>query len=204
MTSYLLYFDGTVYYNGRASSTLGPGRFLLLRKNDGSVSIHGGSLIVARNYIGKNAKCQSRNNYLSFCKGGESLTIEMANIIYCQELNDWSEDLVQVVRTEQELVEKLFDNWFDYFDVDFDIIYTEYSTSLGSIDMLGIDSDGVHHVVEVKRRKCSISAVSQLKRYVDELSKNNRVQGYLAAPAIGKNVARYLEELGFRWIRIDF
>jgi len=30
------------------------------------------------------------------------------------------------------------------------------------------------------------------------------VRGFLASPSIGKNAIKYLEELGFEWVQVDF
>ena len=207
LSSFSLYFRGSVRYEGRALGLLGPGDFLLLRKNDGSVSIHGGTGIGARNYMGAGTKMQGAitpgEGILSFLRKGETIEVKMDEIHFMEQMLDWSEDEVKLRKTEKELVQKIFWNWPDYVDVQCEIIEMEYHTDVGPFDLIGFATHDIH-IIEVKRRKASIPDVTQLKRYVDYMRKRSTVYGYLASPEIGTKALEYLEEHGFHWLYVDF
>jgi len=163
----MLYINCEVIYEGRACSTLPRGNYLILIKEDNSVSIHASTKIAPRNCQQAGSEIIRNGNKLIFRNRGETITIIINKIHFTERPKDWSKEEITITKTEKELVDKLFYNWCDYFDGDFEFIYTEYGTELGSIDLLGIRSDLVYYVVEVKRRRCTINSVSQVKRYVD-------------------------------------
>lgn len=202
--SFSLYFRGHVRYDGRALGLLGPGNFLLLRKNDGSVSVHGGTLIPPRNYMGAGAKMKGAispgNGVLIFTRKKETIEIHISHVYFLKHMDDWSESEVRLKRTEKELVQKLFWNWPDYFDITCFSIEMEVMTEYGAIDLMGTEFDGTHHVVEVKRRKATVSDCGQLRKYVETVGGI----GYLAAPEIGEKALNYLENHGYKYIDVQF
>jgi RecB family endonuclease NucS len=112
---------------------------------------------------------------------------------------------IAIVRTEKELVNKLFQNWTDYIDGDFEMVRTEFPTTLGPVDLAGIEVDGHYHLVEVKRGNISIQNVSQLNRYVAAMRDAGKVvSGYIASPKIGCRARAYCESLGFSYILLGF
>lgn len=201
--SFSLYFSGSVKYDGRALGLLGPGRFLLLRKNDGSVSVHGGTLIPPRNYMGAKASMEgiiAAGQTIVFERKGETISIVIDEIHFFEYMDDWSEDEVCLRRTERELVNKLFWNWPDYFDATCYSIETEVQTEFGPIDLLGTEFDGTLHVVEVKRRKATVTDCIQLRKYVETVGGI----GYLAGPEIGDKAIKYLKSHGYNWVQVEF
>lgn len=194
----------TVEYDGRAYSTLAAGRYLVVYKPDGSVMIHGADSLVPRNYMGSNCKLMIEDNRLIFIRKTEKIIITIAEILSIEYLTDWSTAKTQICRTENELVQKLFDNWHDYFDDDFWLIEQQFPTELGPIDLLG-RTETTDFVVEIKRKTATIKDVSQLKRYVEALEHTTRVvKGYLAAPAISQKAAKYLTKHGLLYLEIGF
>lgn len=132
------------------------------------------------------------DNVLTSINKKEKIIISISEIINYTPFEDWSSAKIEISRTEKELVHKLFYNWHEYFDGDFYSIKKEYNTEHGPIDLLGITEDGVYHVIEVKRKKGTISGGTQLKRYVDVLRDQGlKVHGYLACPEIGDNALKY-------------
>jgi RecB family endonuclease NucS len=198
--SFSLYFRGHVKYNGRALGLLGPGNFLLLR----SVSIHGGTLITPRNYMGAGTKMKGRispgSGVLTFTRKKETIEVQISQIYFMEHMDQWSECDVRLRRTERELVQKLFWNWPDYFDITCFSIEMEVATEYGAIDLLGTEFDGTHHVIEVKRRKASVSDCGQLRKYVETVGGI----GYLAAPEIGGKALDYLGKQGYEYIDVQF
>lgn len=181
---------------------LEEGNYLILYKGDGSIQIHGGTKIQPRNYQGAKSTLERRGHLLISRNKKETITIVIHKVIDLTYLGFWSEAEIDIQRTEQELVHKIFVNWSDYIDGDFEIIEKEHPTKHGPADLVGLGEE-IIAVVEVKRRKATISDCAQLRRYVEAFEASN-VMGYLAAPRIGDNAAKYLDEQGYKWIRVDF
>jgi hypothetical protein len=191
-----------VIYDGRAYSVLEEGNYLILYKGDGSIQIHGGTKIQPRNYQGAKSTLEQRGHLLICRNKKETITIVVHKVIEVTYLRFWSEAEIDIQRTEQELVHKIFTNWGDYIDGEFEIIEKEYPTKYGPVDLVGFGEE-IIAVVEVKRRKATISDCTQLRKYVEAFEASN-VMGYLAAPQIGDNAAKWLDEHGYKWIRVTF
>lgn len=204
-SEFALFANCEVIYDGRAYSTLELGNYLIIHKQDGSIQIHASSKIPPRNYQGPGTILECKGNILTATNKKEIITIVIHSIISIQKLSYWSNSEIEITRTEAELADKLFYNWCDYIDGEFELIQREFLTKHGSIDLLGVDRDLVRHVVEVKRRKCSIKDCTQLKRYL-EVFEDDGLQtcGYLASPEIGAKAVEYLEKHGCYWIQVEF
>ena len=194
-----------VIYDGRAYSILEEGNYLVISKGDGSIQIHGGTNIQPRNYQGAKSKLELRGHLLISRNKKETITIAISKIINITYLGYWSEAEINIKRTEQELVDKLFRNWGNYIDGEFETIEKEYPTEYGPVDLVGIETNMTYHVVEAKRRRGTVADCTQLKRYLEALANHTGlVKGYLAAPQIGDNAAKYLEKHGYKWLRVEF
>ena len=76
----------------------------------------------------------------------------------------------------------------------------EEQTKYGFIDVFGTDKNGVLTIVECKRYCADLSAVTQLRRYVEKMMVSKgitKVRGILAAPKITENAEKMLEDWGF-------
>tara|TARA_R110000868_G_scaffold45841_9_gene151831 strand:- start:68 stop:703 length:636 start_codon:yes stop_codon:yes gene_type:complete len=194
-----------VIYDGRAYSILEEGNYLIISKGDGSIQIHGGTNIQPRNYQGAKSKLELRGHLLISRNKKEMITIVISNIINITYLRYWSQTEINIKRTEQELVNKLFDNWGNYIDGEFETIEREYPTEYGPVDLVGIETNRTYHVIEAKRRRGTVANCTQLKRYLEAITTStNLVKGYLASPQISDNAAKYLEKHGCKWLQIDF
>jgi len=71
-------------------------------------------------------------------------------------------------------------------------------------DLYGVDRDGNGMAVEFKRGRAELAGVSQLKRYVEELSERfgKRVRGILVAPAITSSALKLLREAQLEYVQI--
>jgi len=206
---FVLYCLCDVIYDGRAYSTLERGNYLIIYKPDGSLLIHGSSKSTPRNYqsVGSKVDLHFKNGgggVLVSNNNNETITINIHHVIFIEHLHKWSDNDIIISKTEKELSEKLITNWSKYIKGDFVSITREFKTSLGPVDIVGIEANNTHHVVEVKRRKASISGCTQLKRYIDSLSEHVPVLGYLASPSISATAFEYLKKLNFTWIEIGF
>jgi len=61
-------------------------------------------------------------------------------------------------------------------------------------------------VIELKRREAGLDAVTQLARYVEEVSKrrDRATRGILCAPKITPNALRMLERDGLEFFKLDY
>jgi len=204
MKPFCLYADATVVYDGRANSTLERGNYLILFKGDQSVSIHGGSLITPRNYMGAGSALERNGNIFTFRRKNETVTINLFNTHFLQELEDWSTAAIVIRRTEKELATKIYNGWEGYFGAGFDRVEMEANTELGPIDILGERAD-CFVVVEVKRRRVTVKDVTQLRRYVEALEQRGKqCRAYLAAPEISTSASKYLRKHDLRFLQVDF
>ena len=203
MANKIIFADCNVRYEGRASSTLCDGRYLIIIKNDGSLLIHDGNKLKPKNYIGPKAKIEiSDDKIVATCKK-ETITISISKEIINTDLCGWDNNNIAIVRTEFELRDKLADNIVRYLNIVPVRIEKEVATKVGKIDLLVIDENEVHHIIEVKRGTASLSACSQLYRYYIDYGAP-RYKGYIAAPKITNSGAKLLEEYGLGFIPIGF
>lgn len=209
---YALFAKCSVIYDGRATSTLPSGNYVVMRKADGSMSIHGSTLNTPRNYMGCNAQCTLVNDTfgvtsLVFTLKKEMIKVKIENIISLMYLDDWSDNPITISRTEKELSKKIYDNWGEYFEGEYTSVMLEHQTEVGVVDVMGITIDSHYSVVEVKRKTATLAAVSQLRRYVEyfsSLAGIKSVDGCLAAPSISPNALKHLVGFGYRYLQIDF
>lgn len=202
---FAIYATAEVIYDGRASSKLKIGNYLIIHKNDGSLIIHGCNKVTPINYQSPGAKLSFVNNIIIVNRKRETITITLHKILQYFEFDEWSNNLAIMQKTEKELVNKLANNIHKYFNHSFAEVYTEFITQHGKIDFLGIDEDGIYHVVEVKRIKATLTHCTQLGKYLDALSQDGiKAVGYIAAPNIGDNAIEYLKKRGNYYIKIEF
>ena len=200
--AFIMYADCSVTYDGRACSTLDRGNYLIIRKQDGTLLIHGADKSPPKNYQGSGATLVAVNDGLLSIRKKEKIKIELFNIINFENLSDWSNNAINIRKTEAELVNKIVANSQEYLNVNLKSIEKEFKTPHGPIDILGTEDNGTLHIVEVKRKTASLAHCSQLSRYM-EVFTGNRI-GYIASPDIGKNALRYLDNHDLRWIKVDF
>ena len=201
---FVLYADCEVTYDGRASSTLRRGRYLIIRKNDGCLLIHNNSGNPAQNYQNANAQLTYDGRLLICKRKKESITITIYAIIEYIELSEWSDEEVKISKTEKELVDKIATDWNTIINIPVNDIVREYATYYGPIDLVGV-SDDSHIVVEVKRGKVSLNHCSQLGRYHQYfVEKSMPCVAIIASPQISQKALRYLQSHGFRWICVNF
>jgi RecB family endonuclease NucS len=76
----------------------------------------------------------------------------------------------------------------------------------GLIDLYGFDINHIPVVIEVKRSLASISAVQQLRMYVNDIKKDIKtaeVRGILCAPHLPDIVKKLLLDYGLEWKEVE-
>lgn len=202
--SFALYAYCSVHYDGRAKSTLIPGNYLIVHKNDGTLRIDGGSLCTPLNYQPPGAIMQKKNDKLISTRKDETITIKIEKIYYHQELKDWSSNKIDITKTEDELRNYIATHIDKILSIKSVEVYKEFRTPVGSIDILIIDEHDIYHVIEVKRGKASLSACSQLERYYNYfVSIMKNAKGYIASPEISKNALKYTENNSQIYLQVN-
>ena len=91
----------------------------------------------------------------------------------------------------------------------------EYSVEHGFIDILGKDKDNNLMVLELKARKAGVSAVKQLRRYLQDLentdndylkecnAQKKKIRGLLVAPSIMDDAQELIDEEGIEFVAVD-
>ncbi|MBI4141199.1 DUF91 domain-containing protein, partial [Candidatus Woesearchaeota archaeon] len=107
--------------------------------------------------------------------------------------------------TEEDMSKMLYSNP-ELIELGFKPVSQEEQTKYGFIDVFGTDKDGVLTVVECKRYCADLSAVTQLRRYVEKIKESkgiDTVRGIIAAPKITDNAKNMLEDWGFKFISVN-
>lgn len=201
---FILYAEARVVYEGRASSTLNSGNYLIIHKKDGTLQILGGELCNPLNYQPPGAKLTKQNNLLISIRKNEKITIFLNKILSYQELPDWSIKKIQISKTEQDLKNQILNNLESILKTKILEIFSEFKTPVGAIDILAIDQHDIYHVIEVKRNKANLAACSQLDRYVEYfIDLHKKVKDYIASPRISSNALAYAQTHYTTWLQID-
>ncbi|MGB4363415.1 MAG: endonuclease NucS [Methanothermobacter tenebrarum] len=199
-----------VCYYGRARSRLGPGERLIIIKPDGSFLIHQDRKVEPVNWQPPGSKVRVKieddGKILVESirrKPAEKITVEierahtisyyLARDIHELEVAGHEEDMRQLILESPDIIEKGFKP-----------ITREYQTSNGFIDILGKDENGSLMVLELKSRRAGISAVRQLKRYLEDFKDDKHgVRGVLVAPSITHDARELLEAEGLEFKSLE-
>jgi endonuclease len=200
-----------VEYEGRASSKLPKGKRMLLIKGDSSLAIHENRLIRPTNYMmGAKIACTLINN--------EALLVCAKKIKPKEKIEAWFyniEDVInfdvpktndlRLVGSEKELNDALMDD-LNFLEPGLKPINQQQVFRKGICDIIAEDSKGRLVVIELKRRQADYGAVTQLKRYMEQIEKIKGIEtrGILLAPDIRKSARELLEGYGLEYFSYDF
>ncbi|GAB6103222.1 endonuclease NucS [Thermococcus atlanticus] len=198
-----------VHYDGRAKSELGPGDRIILIKPDGSFLIHQKNKREPVNW-------QPPGSMVSFSiedgavrlrsvrrKPREVLEVDLIEtyLISYFQAEDYEE--LALTGSEAEMADLIFENP-ELIEDGFRPLFREKPIKHGIVDILGRDKDGNLVVLELKRRRADLHAISQLKRYVDTLSEEHgNVRGILVAPSLTSGAKKLLREEGLEFRKVE-
>lgn len=201
-----------VEYFGRAASKLLNGKRMLLIKADKSFAIHQNKYLRPINYM-MNADITVKFNAANECleviaskrNPKETIKVTFNSIDFLQgfKLDDFQD--IRLFGSEDELSAQLLDD-LSFIENGLKPYKGEIPFRKGVVDILAEDEKGNIVVIEVKRRKATLDAVSQLHRYKEQLSKikHKNVRGLLLAPEITVNAMKMLEDYGLEFFKFDF
>ncbi|QIW25076.1 DUF91 domain-containing protein [Sulfolobus sp. S-194] len=200
-----LFGDCEIQYEGRAYSHASLASRLIIIKVDGSVIVHEhtkrepinwqppGSAIVVKKESGVLSIESIRK------RPKERLYITLRRVYYLTsaEVNSGNFD---IKGTEKDIVGLVLENP-NLIEEGFKPIQREYRIPYGIVDLFGYDKFGTPFVLEFKRSKATLQAVSQLHRYyMFFLESYGKARGALVSPGISEKALNLIEKLGLEYI----
>ncbi|HLF54368.1 MAG TPA: endonuclease NucS [Candidatus Nanoarchaeia archaeon] len=195
----------TIRYSGRAESYLDKGDRLVMIKSDNALLVHQPSGNAPINYMKpntshslklENGKLVLRSQNL-ILKEKMEINIDKIHFFNSHKLEDGQ--AITIAGTEDDMSNMIYNNP-ELIEEGFKPVSQEEQTKYGFIDVLGVDKNGVLTVIECKRYNAELSAVTQLRRYVEKIMVSKgitKVRGILAAPKITENAEKMLKDWGF-------
>jgi RecB family endonuclease NucS len=199
-----------VVYEGRASSTLGPGDRLVVLKPDGSALVHTdeGQKPVNWQPPGCDHSVRVEDGLViqsERTSPDETLRVAFERVTHCGAFPMTDENDLALSGTEEDLRDRILEEP-SLLETGFQPRATERETPAGAVDIYGEDEAGNAVVVELKRRRVGPDAVSQLNRYVDALERDlhaeRTVRGILVAPSVTDRASQLLDERGLEFVSL--
>jgi endonuclease len=195
-----------VFYEGRAKSNLELGDRVIIIKPDGSFLIHKSEKRNPVNWQppGCTVKFKVKDDLMlirSIRKNPkEILDVEISKTYMATYFVAKDYEELDLIGSEEDMANIIFYENPEVIEEGFKPIAKEKSISNGVIDILGKDKDENMVILELKRVRGSLGAVSQLKRYVDNLKEENKgLRGILVAPSITDSAMKLLKEYGLEF-----
>ncbi len=213
-----------VQYAGRAASKLSEGDRLLVVKHDGTFLVHQSNKMAAINYQGPGAVISTelvfdannpRNKQpvglkVSACRklangALEAIDVLFHELLFASHFPLKDDQQLKLFGSEKELSHLLMQD-LHLIEAGLVPLRQESDVRRGTIDIMARDAKGNTVVIEVKRRNAGLDAVTQLDRYVKELShrRNTTVRGILCSPEITENALKMLEGAGLEYCKLDY
>ena len=204
----------TVDYQGRLQAHLPEAVRLLMVKADGSVAVHadGGAYkplnwMNPPNRLVEDAAAEdaAQGRWTVTNPKGETLTITLHEVISDTSVEMGRDPGLQKDGVEAHLQELLADDPTSIND-GLRLVRREFPTSIGPVDLMCRDSDGVAVAVEVKRRG-EIDGVEQLSRYLDFLNRDpalRPVRGVFVAQEIKPQAKVLAEDREIECVEVDY
>ena len=211
-TMLLLVGDCMVDYRGRARSLLDWGERIIMIKEDGTVLVHQPVMREPVNWQPTGSKTEFKINKdkqlilrSRHTKPPEKMKIVFRDLktVMATSLRD-SAELV-IAGMETDVVNQIIIDP-SIIEEGLRISKREKHVKSGLIDLYGFDKDHVPVVIEVKRSVASISAVQQLRMYVNDVKKDVKkadVRGILCAPRVPDMVKKLLLDYGLEWQEVE-
>ncbi|ASJ01614.1 endonuclease NucS [Thermococcus gorgonarius] len=197
-----------VHYDGRAKSELGSGDRVIIVKPDGSFLIHQSKKREPVNWQppGSVVHLELRENPVLVSvrrKPRETLEVELEEVYLITVFHAEDYEELALTGSEAEMAELIFEQP-EVIEPGFKPLYREKPIKHGIVDILGVDREGNIVVLELKRRRADLHAVSQLKRYVETLREEyENVRGILVAPSLTSGAKKLLEKEGLEFRKLQ-
>ncbi|MEM1644758.1 MAG: endonuclease NucS [Ignisphaera sp.] len=194
----------SIEYTGRASSYAPNAYRLLMVKPDGALLVHESTRVDPINWQPPRSnvyfECIENKLKVKSVRDDprEEVVIEFSDIDFIKTCSLVSTKLA-VVGRESDIVKVILMNP-SVIEDNAVPIGTDIPTAYGKIDVL-LRKDDKIIVVEVKNEKAGVSAIVQLKRYVEfYANQGQKVEGVLIAPDITRDALALLNREGYKFI----
>jgi len=197
-----------VEYSGRAKTHLPLGDRIIIIKPDNTLLIHQPQGATPVNWMKESHITVEKVDdlYVLQCRGQkEFLDIYLHRIHFMNTANLSDGQKLQLTGHERDMADMIAADP-GVIEEGLRFAGQEEQTTYGFIDVLCYDKAGNLVVVECKRYKGGLDAVTQLRRYVErirELKGITKVRGILACPSITGNAKKMLENWGFEHAAIE-
>lgn len=200
-----------VRYHGRAQSFLDWGERIIMIKQDGNLLVHQPVLREPINWqpAGSITDFLSEDDFFIIksrhTKPDEKMkiTFRKINSILVDSLKDQAE--INIVGMESDVVNQILESP-EVIEDGLRIKKREKQVKSGMIDLYGLDKNHTPVIIEVKRSLATISAVHQLRMYVQDVKHDvddASVRGILCAPRVPDMVKHLLDDYGLEWQEIE-
>ena len=202
-----------ITYEGRAQASLSQGDRIIVIKEDNSLLVHQPIGSVPVNYMKQNSDIKvSFSNKLANIRSKnpkfkDELNIQISKVYGFQSFKLEDGQKLILAGSEKDMSDMIKNNP-NLVSNNFIPLSREEHTKFGFIDVFGHDNEGNLIIVECKRYTAGLSAVQQLRRYVEKVMElkglpNNRIKGVLASPDIAKNALEMLSKFGYSHVAIS-
>ena len=202
----------TVEYDGRASSTLGPGDRHVTCKPDGTLLVHTdeGHQPVNWQPPGSAVEVELADDALEL-RGtrenpDEELEVTFRRVDHVAAFDVTDPEELALSGTEEDLRERILEEP-SLVEPGLTPLATERETPAGAVDVYAEDEAGRTVVLELKRRRVGPDAVGQLSRYVDALGRDlhadSEIRGILVAPSVTDRARQLLAEKGLEFVALE-
>jgi len=203
--------DCNVDYRGRARSFLDWGERIIMIKQDGTVLVHRPEMREPVNWQPTNSKTEFKIRKDKLVLEShhnnppEKMKVSFREIKFINIATLKDNAKLALAGMEIDVVNNIMDNPHS-LEEGLRICKREKSVKSGMIDLFGYDKDHTPVVIEVKRSLANISAVHQLRMYVNDIKKDvdeANVRGILCAPRIPDMVKNLLSDYGLEWQEVE-
>lgn len=200
----------SIRYSGRAESYIGEGDRIIMIKSDNALLVHQPTGNAPINYMkpgtGYTARLEDGKLVLKATnipeKENMEITIHRVHFFNSHKLQDGQ--VITVTGTEEDMSNMLYEHP-ELVEEGFKPVSREEQTKYGFVDLLGVDKNNTLTVVECKRYCAELSAVTQLRRYVEKIAASKgitKIRGIIAAPKITENARKMLEDWGYTFVAV--
>ena len=210
-TLLLIAGDCMVDYHGRARSLLDWGERVVMIKQDGTVLVHRPVMREPVNWqpTGSKTEFKSENGQLILRshhnRPPEKMRIAFRSLKIIMVLSLCDNANLAIAGMEADVVNQIIKDP-STVEEGLRVSKREKHVKSGLIDIFGYDKEHIPVVIEVKRSLANISAVQQLRMYVNGV-KNDideaNVRGILCAPRIPEMVKKLLSDYDLEWREVE-
>jgi endonuclease len=200
-----------VKYSGRAESALAEGDRVIIVKSDNSLLVHQPEGNAPINYMKRDASHSLivKDGVLFMHSTGvskkEYMDIKISRIHFFNAHKMEDGRSIVVTGTEKDMSDMIY-RTPELVENGLKPVSREEQTKYGFIDVFCTDSDGNLVIIECKRYKADLGAVTQLRRYIEKMEATKGItgiRGYVAAPKITGNAKQMLEDWGYAFAKVN-